>query len=83
MSERLDHDERLIEALRLSGDPPRAWMEAAALIPLTLGDLASIERVVASEEFRSHFRESPESAMADAGLPATPALIAALRAQFA
>jgi hypothetical protein len=83
MSERLDDDERLIEALRLTGDPPQAWIEAAALIPLTLGDLASLECVVASEEFRSRFRESPESAMADAGLPANPALIAALRAEFA
>ena len=83
MSERLDDDERLIEALRLTGDPPQAWIVAAALIPLTLGDLASLECVVASEEFRSPFRESPESAMADAGLPANPALIAALRAELA
>jgi hypothetical protein len=83
MSERLDDDERLIEALRLTGDPPQAWIDAAALIPLTLGDLASIERVVTSEDFRSRFLESPESAMTDAGLPASPALVAALRAEFA
>jgi hypothetical protein len=82
MGETLEDDERLIEALRLTGAPPRAWVDAAALIPVTLGDLASIERIVASQEFRSRFRESPESALADAGLPATPALVAALRAQF-
>jgi hypothetical protein len=82
MSETLEDDERLIEALRLTGDPPQAWIDAAALIPVTLGDLASVERVVASEEFRSRFRESPESALADAGLPATSALVAALRAEL-
>jgi hypothetical protein len=82
MSERLDDDERLIEALRLTGDPPQAWIDAAALIPVTLGDLTSIERMVANEEFRSRFLVSPESAMADAGLPATPALVAALRAEL-
>jgi hypothetical protein len=83
MSERLEDDERLIEALRLTGDPPQAWIEAAALIPETLGDLTSIERVIASQEFRSRFLESPESAVADAGLPATPVLVAALRAELA
>jgi hypothetical protein len=82
MSETLEDDERLIKALRLTADPPRAWVDAATQIPVTLGDLASIERVVASQEFRSRFQDSPESALADAGLPATPALVAALRTEL-
>lgn len=83
MTERVDADERLVEALRLTGDPPRAWIEAAAQIPVTLGDLASIERLTASAEFRSRFGQSPESAVAQAGLPASRALLAALLAELA
>lgn len=82
MSERLESDARLLDALRLTGNPPQAWIEAATLIPATVGDLDSIERVVASPEFRSRFLESPLEAVEDAGLPATPALVSALRAEF-
>jgi hypothetical protein len=83
MSERLDADERMVEALRLTATPPRAWIDAALEIPATLGDLASVERLLASPEFRSRFGESPDSAVRDAGLTATPALVAALRAELA
>ena len=82
MSQRLESDARLVDALRLTGDPPQAWIAAAALIPAMLGDLGSIERVVASPEFRSRFLESPLTAVEDAGLPATPALVSALRAEL-
>ncbi len=82
MSDSLGDDERLVEALRLTGNPPQPWIDAAALIPVTLGDLASIERVIASREFRSRFLASPASALEAAGLPATPALLAALRAEL-
>jgi hypothetical protein len=83
MSDRLSDDERMVEALRVTANPPQAWIEAAALIPATLGDLDGIEGLIASPAFRSRFVESPESAVTEAGLPASPALVAALRAEFA
>jgi hypothetical protein len=82
MSQRLEADARLVDALRLTGNPPPAWIYAAALIPVTLGDLGSIERLVASPEFRSRFLDSPLAAVEDVGLPATPALVSALRAEL-
>lgn len=83
MSDRLESDERIVEALRLTGDPPQAWIDAAALIPVTLGALESIEQLIASPAFRSRFGESPESAVTEAGLPPSPALLAALRTELA
>lgn len=83
MTERLQADERLIKALRLTGNPPQAWIDAAVLIPDTLGDLASVEQIIASPGFRARFRERPEQAVTEVGLPASPALVAALRAQLA
>lgn len=82
MTARLEADERLITALRMTGNPPQAWIDAAALIPDTLGDLASVERTIASQAFRARFVESPEAAVLEIGLPASPALVAALRAQL-
>ena len=35
----------LADALKLTADAPAAWIEAAVLIPSTLGDLAAIERL--------------------------------------
>jgi hypothetical protein len=83
MSDRLQEDARLVQALRMTADPPQSWLDAAVEIPATLGDLTSIEQLVASDVFRTRFSESPESAVAEAGLPATPALVAALRAELA
>jgi hypothetical protein len=83
MSDRLEEDARLVEALRVTGSPPKSWLDAAVEIPVTLGDLTSIEQLVASDAFRARFTESPESAVAEAGLPATAALVAALRAELA
>lgn len=83
MSDRLESDERLVEALRMTGEPPQAWIDAAALIPVTLGALESIEKLIASAAFRSRFGESPESAVAQAGLPPSRALLAALRTELA
>ena len=83
MTDRIDEEERLIEALRITSDPPQAWIDAAALIPSTLGSLASLEPLIASDEFRARFAASPESAIAEVGLPGSPALVAALRAQLA
>jgi hypothetical protein len=82
MSERVEADQRLIESLRLTGNPPRAWIEAATLIPDTLGDLATIDSALASQSFRARFAQNPESAVAEAGLPSSPALVAALRARL-
>jgi hypothetical protein len=83
VTERLQADERMVDALRLTGNPPQAWIDAAALIPDTLGDLASLERTIASQGFRARFVESPEAAVTEAGLPASTTLVAALRAQLA
>ena len=35
----------LADALKLTADAPAAWIEAAVLIPSTLGDLSAIERL--------------------------------------
>jgi hypothetical protein len=83
MSDRIEDDERLVRALRMTREPPQAWIDAAALIPATLGALESIEQLIASSAFRSRFAESPESAVAEAGLSTSPALLGALRAEFA
>ena len=46
----------LADALKLTADAPAAWIEAAVLIPSTLGDLSAIERLASDAEFRARFR---------------------------
>jgi hypothetical protein len=67
----------LAEALKLTADAPAAWIEAAVLIPSTLGDLSAIERLASDAEFRARFHEDPSGAVAAAGLiPSAPVLVA-------
>jgi hypothetical protein len=83
MSDPLRTEAELVAALKLTARPPRAWIDAASLIPSTLGDLADIERLVASAEFRERFASDPHGAVHGAGLTASGPLVAALRARLA
>jgi hypothetical protein len=69
----------LVDALRLTADAPTAWIEAAMLIPSTLGDLSAIERLASDARFRARFQDDPRAAVTGAGLTPTAPLLAALR----
>jgi hypothetical protein len=67
----------LADALKLTADAPAAWIEAAVLIPSTLGDLSAIERLASDAGFRARFRADPSGAVAAEGLtPSAPLLVA-------
>jgi hypothetical protein len=83
MTEPVDTEAMLAEALKLTADAPEAWIEAAALIPSTLGDLAAIERLASDAAFRARFSQDAAGAVADAGLEPTPTVMAALREHLA
>jgi hypothetical protein len=75
----LTPETELVAALRLTAAPPPAWVDAAAMIPSTLGDLDQLERLAADPSFRARFAADPAQAVERAGLtPSTPVL-AALR----
>ncbi len=76
-------DLAVAQALRMTAMPPQAWIEAAAMLPSTLGDLDSIERLIALPSFREAFDRDPERALARAGLPASQPVVAALRERLA
>jgi hypothetical protein len=80
MDDPIETEAMLADALKLTADAPEAWIQAAALIPSTLGDLAAIERLASDPAFRARFGEDEAGAVTDAGLEPTPALLAALRA---
>jgi hypothetical protein len=69
----------LAEALELTADAPAAWIEAAVLIPSTLGDLAELERLASDPEFRARFQDDPMGAVTAAGLTPTAPVLSALR----
>jgi hypothetical protein len=69
----------LADALKLTADAPEAWIEAAVMIPSTLGDLATIERLASDSEFRARFQDDPAGAVTAAGLTPTAPLLTALR----
>jgi hypothetical protein len=79
MADPLQDELAIIAALRLAAPPPDVWIDAAAQIPTTLGDLAGIEGLVDSPEFRARFADDPAQALDTAGLPVAPRLIAAVR----
>jgi hypothetical protein len=83
MDASVDEDLDLIRALRLTAAPPQAWIDAAAMIPSTLGDLDRIEAVVADPGFRANFARDPAQALADEGLPSTAPVMAAVRERLA
>jgi hypothetical protein len=69
----------LADSLKQTADAPAAWIEAAVLIPSTLGDLAAIERLASDAAFRARFQDDPSSAVTAAGLTPSVPLLAALR----
>ncbi len=69
----------LADALKLTADAPAAWIDAAALIPSTLGDISQIERLTSDPGFRARFRDDPPTALAAAGLTPSARLLGALR----
>ena len=79
MPDALHTEAELVAALKLTVGPPQPWIEAAALLPSTLGDLDRIERAVSSPEFRELFARDPDAALLQAGLEPSEQLVAALR----
>ena len=83
MSDPLRIEAELVAALKLTAAPPQAWIDAAALLPSTLGDLEEIEQLVASPEFRRRFAADPHAAVAGVGLSPSEPLVRALQARLA
>jgi hypothetical protein len=79
MDDSIETEAMLADALKLTAGAPEAWIQAAALIPSTLGDLAAIERLATDPAFRARFSEDEAGAVSDAGLEPSPAVLAALR----
>jgi hypothetical protein len=79
----LSREFELARALRITAAPPLAWIEAAAMIPSTLGDLGALERLVAAPGFRRAFAADPQRAVEESGLPVSEPLLAAIREQLA
>jgi hypothetical protein len=69
----------LADALKLTADAPAAWIDAAVLIPSTLGDISQIERLTSDPGFRAHFRDDAPTALAAAGLTPSVPVLAAVR----
>ena len=80
MSDPLRIEAELVAALKLTAAPPQAWIDAAALLPSTLGE---IEQLVASPEFRRRFAADPHAAVAGVGLSPSEPLVRALQARLA
>jgi hypothetical protein len=83
MANELNLEIELAAALRTTAAPPQAWIDAAVAIPATLADLESIDRLVASGEFRDAFARDPQQALQDAGLEPSVPLVAAVRERLA
>ena len=83
MSDPLRTEAELVAALKLTAAPPQAWIDAAALLPSTLGDLEEIEQLAASPEFRRRFAADPHAAVAGVGLSPSEPLVRALQARLA
>jgi hypothetical protein len=83
MHDPLLEDAALVAALRLIAGPPKAWVDAAAMIPSTLGDLETIEGAVNSADFRERFTRDAYGAVEQAGLEPSDELVSALRSRLA
>ncbi len=82
MSMDVKREEELVEALRLTASPPQSWIDAAALIPSTLGALGGLEQLIEDPAFRARFEADPRAAVRDAGLPESELVLAELRARL-
>jgi hypothetical protein len=83
MQDPLAPETELVAALKLTAGPPQAWIEAAAMMPSTLGDLDAIERILENPSFRETFAQDPHRAVEEAGLTPTGPLLAAVRDRLA
>lgn len=83
MRDPLATETKLITALRLTARPPQDWIDGAAMIPGTLGDLDAIERTIAAPGFRERFKRDPRKAVIEAGLPPSAAMTAAVSERLA
>jgi hypothetical protein len=79
MDDPLNRELELVAALTLTAPPPAAWIEAAAMLPSTLGDLETIDRTIDDREFREQFARNPERTLIQAGLECTRSVLAAVR----
>jgi hypothetical protein len=83
MQDPLQEEAALVAALRLTAGPPRAWTDAAAMLPTTIGELETIERAVNDQAFRERFARDAHGALANAGLEPSDELVSALRSRLA
>jgi hypothetical protein len=76
-------EERLAALLRELAEPPRAWIEAAVLLPESRAMLDEIvARAEADAAYRAKTLAGLEQALRDAGHEPEPSLVAALRARL-
>lgn len=77
-------EERIAKLLRLLPPAPAAWVSAAQELPAARLELADlVERAEADAAFRARVVADLESALETEGIPATPSVVAALRARLA
>jgi len=73
-------EERIARLLRLLQPPPHGWTEAAQELPLARAAIDSIvARAEADAAFRARLVADLETAVRDAGVEATPSVLASLR----
>ena len=73
-------EERLAELIALLPPAPEPWVEMAARIPRTERDLADVQRRLEEDALlREALRRDPDRALREAGLEASPELIARLQ----
>src|ERR1700735_5014636 len=82
MQDPLQEEAALVAALRLTAGRPRAWIDAAAMLPTTIGELETIERAVNDQAFRERFARDAHGALANAGLEPSDELVSALRSRL-
>lgn len=73
-------EERIASLLRLLPSPPTGWVEAAQQLPLVRPAIDSIvARAEADAAFRARLAVDLEAALEEAGVEATPSVLASLR----
>ena len=83
MQDPLQEEAALVAALRLTAGPPRAWIEAAPVLPTTVAEPGMVERAVNDQDFRERLANEAHDAPANAGLKASDELRAASRSRLA
>lgn len=76
-------EERIGSLLRLLPSPPTGWVEAAQELPLARPAIDSIvARAEADAAFRARLAADLEAALEEAGVEATPSVLASLRVRL-